>query len=106
LKSHFNITIEEYDAILAAQKGLCGICERRPAIGVNLPVDHDHDTGFVRGLLCYRCNRYILGNLTIAMVLKILRYLKSPPAEDVIGQRRVPEDQVKPKRRRGGRRKK
>ncbi len=38
--------------MLAAQHGVCAICQTAPAIHV----DHDHRTGQIRGLLCFRCN--------------------------------------------------
>lgn len=58
LKRTFGITIDEYEKLLAAQAGLCAIC-RRPQQRhghKNLHVDHDHNTGKVRGLLCWKCN--------------------------------------------------
>lgn len=55
------ITQEQYDRILTKQKGLCAICELpEPTIirGKQRPlqIDHDHETGRVRGLLCSACN--------------------------------------------------
>jgi hypothetical protein len=38
--------------MLAAQHGVCAICQTAQAIHV----DHDHRTGQIRGLLCLRCN--------------------------------------------------
>jgi hypothetical protein len=38
--------------MLTAQGGLCAICQLHPAVHV----DHDHDTGAVRALLCFTCN--------------------------------------------------
>lgn len=67
-KRLFGITIEEYDRMLSEQDGLCAIC-RKPPINRRLAVDHDHDTGLVRGLLCPPCNRalekyiYLQGNI-------------------------------------------
>ena len=59
----YGITPEQYDAMVAAQHGRCAICGRiptgRPPNGHLLQVDHDHETGLVRGLLCLRCNRAI-----------------------------------------------
>lgn len=45
--------------MLAAQQGRCAICGREPRSGKHLHVDHDHDTGRVRGLLCFSCNAAI-----------------------------------------------
>lgn len=46
-------TIDPLEALRDHQDGHCAICERT---GRPLVVDHDHETGLVRGLLCARCN--------------------------------------------------
>jgi hypothetical protein len=59
LKKLYNLTIEQYDALLAAQNGQCAICRRdTPGNGRHkfFHVDHDHTTGAVRQLLCHGCN--------------------------------------------------
>ncbi len=56
LMRKFGITIEQYDAMLAAQGGGCFICGRPPREDISLHVDHDHSTGKVRGILCFCCN--------------------------------------------------
>jgi len=61
IKSKYGITIEQYDEKFEAQDGLCAICgkpETRTHKGVpmRLCVDHNHDTGEVRKLLCFKCN--------------------------------------------------
>ena len=53
----YGITQADYDAMFAAQGGCCAICERTQERAFD--VDHDHDTGEVRGLLCTNCNRMI-----------------------------------------------
>jgi hypothetical protein len=55
LKRQYGITPEDYDLLHADQDGRCGIC-LKPA---KLVIDHDHETGCVRGLLCRPCNRSI-----------------------------------------------
>lgn len=62
LMRKYGITIEDYEQMLERQNGVCAIC-LRPESGVDksstvkqLAVDHDHETGRVRGLLCFRCN--------------------------------------------------
>lgn len=61
LKNNFGITLEEYEKMLSAQDGKCAICGtdkpyKRSKLQSNFSVDHDHVTGKVRGLLCFRCN--------------------------------------------------
>ncbi len=61
LREDFGLTVEEYDGLVQAQGGVCGICKQPPQ-GRVLVVDHDHETGAIRGLLCTACNVGI-GNL-------------------------------------------
>lgn len=51
------LTVPEYEAKLAAQGGRCAICwSDCPGGKGRWHIDHDHQTGQVRGLLCSRCN--------------------------------------------------
>jgi len=57
LEKKYGITIDDYEAILVAQKGACAVCCSVTARGNGkFHVDHDHKTGKVRGLLCHDCN--------------------------------------------------
>jgi hypothetical protein len=51
----YGLSREQYDAMLADQGGGCALCGRKPGRR-ELAVDHDHQTGQVRGLLCSSCN--------------------------------------------------
>ena len=55
LTAHYGITKEQYDAILIEQDGLCAANGCQPTRR-GLFVDHNHDTGEIRGLLCQHCN--------------------------------------------------
>jgi len=60
LKRTFGITLADYDEMLEAQGGCCAICGTTPWENKQrLGVDHDHETGRIRGLLCKSCNRAI-----------------------------------------------
>ncbi len=64
IKYKYGITPEEYDLVSIHQKYCCAICgvEKDKTGNDRLCVDHDKETGFVRGLICHQCNRGI-GNL-------------------------------------------
>lgn len=54
----YGLTEQDYNEMLAAQDFSCAICRTDSWMEKNgrLHIDHDHDTGQVRGLLCSRCN--------------------------------------------------
>jgi len=54
LKYKYGLSREVYESMVASQGGACKICNRVPS--ERLRVDHDHETGCVRGLLCLSCN--------------------------------------------------
>lgn len=83
----YGITSEQYEALYEAQGGCCFICKRARGISKKLAVDHDHATGYVRGLLCTTCNK-ILGHFRDDRYAgaRVYRYLVTPPAFDVIGK--------------------
>lgn len=61
LKRKYNISLEYYNYLLIKQNCVCAICgefQKSSHAGRTrgLAVDHDHNTGLVRGLLCSRCN--------------------------------------------------
>jgi len=56
LQKAYGLSLAEYDALVSRQGGLCAVCEHPPRSGHRLHVDHDHQTGVVRALLCGGCN--------------------------------------------------
>jgi hypothetical protein len=57
MRYKYGITHQEYSDMLAAQGGVCKICRRDPSTtNRRLHLDHDHDTGQVRGIVCHQCN--------------------------------------------------
>ena len=52
------LSVEEYNKLFDEQKGRCKICGRHQNEFKNrLHIDHDHETGKIRSLLCGNCNR-------------------------------------------------
>jgi hypothetical protein len=76
LLGKYGLTPEGYAEMLEAQGGTCGLCDMVCPTGNNLAVDHDHGTGFNRGLLCISCNTG-LGSLKDSpdILVKALNYL-------------------------------
>lgn len=79
-KSHlqrtYGLTVDEYDGLLTYQNHACGICGKQDPLG-NLSIDHDHQTGQIRGLLCRACNAAIGAlNDDPELLRKALRYLE------------------------------
>lgn len=73
------ITVAQYDEMLQRQDSACAICgcsEAESTKGV-LEVDHDHESGRIRGLLCGRCNLSI-GKFDddVALLRSAIRYLE------------------------------
>lgn len=93
IETTYGITADEYDALYRAQGGRCAICRRATGAKRRLAVDHDHDTGLVRGLLCKTCNYKILGHLRDdpEALQRAIDYLAHPPAFEVIGKRKAPK---------------
>ena len=56
LLATYGMTPEDYDNKLSSQNGVCALCKKKCPTGKPLAVDHNHDTGEVRGLLCTNCN--------------------------------------------------
>src|ERR1700735_1928640 len=66
LKRFYGITMETYNVMLAAQNGVCDICKGKETYQPKtysgpkaLSVDHNHETGAIRGVLCSNCNNLI-----------------------------------------------
>lgn len=79
----YGIGLEEYQAMLEKQAGLCAICNN-PETKLHstskavmpLSVDHCHETNRVRGLLCSQCNFMIgLANDDISRLQQAIEYL-------------------------------
>lgn len=54
--SRYGLSLQEYQLMHEAQGGVCYICHKPNTNNRILCVDHDHDTGKVRKLLCTHCN--------------------------------------------------
>ena len=89
LRRSKGIGLAGYGALLAAQDGVCAICGSPETARANngrsrrfLSVDHDHEAGHVRGLICARCNTGLgaFGD-DAARIDAAARYLRERSAE-------------------------
>lgn len=88
----YGLQLGDYGRLYDAQGGRCAFCRRATGKRRKLAVDHDHETGLVRGLLCSVCNQ-LLGHLRDdpATARRIAEYLEFPPA-DRLGIRAIHEE--------------
>jgi hypothetical protein len=79
------VTDAEYERLLAAQGGHCALCPNVPkrlkkdGTPYRLHADHDHKTGKVRGLLCWKCNDALPTWVTADWCLRASGYLRGAP---------------------------
>lgn len=83
LKREYNISLEDYDKLLQKQESRCAICkihkDELKNGKINLDVDHCHETGKVRGLLCPNCNKALgLFRDNPDIIKSTLEYLNKP----------------------------
>lgn len=74
---HYGMTLQQYDEMLEDQNGVCAICGGINTNGRRLYVDHNHETGKIRALLCCLCNN-LIGNAKedIIILRSVINYLK------------------------------
>lgn len=69
--------VYEYDKLLKSQNNCCALCGIHQALlKTSLAVDHDHDTGLPRGLLCNKCNRFEVGRHNLKSSEQLVKYLQ------------------------------
>ena len=95
LKRKYGLTPDDYDRMLAEQGGGCAICGRPPRDDISLHIDHDHTTGAIRGLTCFRCNN-ALGDFDddLQRLRSAVAYLESHDPE-VIELRRLAKQRAR-----------
>ena len=73
IERSYGLSLEDFRAMMERQNGECAMCHRkRPLV-----IDHNHDTGIVRALLCVKCNT-VLGYFEKNRKL-VERYLEEFP---------------------------
>ena len=78
LKYRYGVSSEEFEIMLQSQGDSCAICRKEYVKGNNrFHIDHCHDKGHIRGILCHDCNT-ALGKLgdTAESISRVLKYLE------------------------------
>ena len=85
LRRRFGISVEQYEELLGGSDGRCGICGRAESRDRRISLDHDHETGDLRGFLCWRCN-VLLGHIgdDPELLERAAAYLRFPPLRSVV----------------------
>ena len=94
----YGINLKKYNELLVKQKYCCGVCEKhQDDEKKSLHVDHNHETGEIRGLLCNFCNRQVIGkHKDPELFLKAAKYLSK--GTGLIVPKRIRPKKRKPKR--------
>jgi len=76
LKTRYGLTADQYRALMEKQRGVCALCGGQMLRPV---VDHDHQTGRVRGILCHHCNIKLPVIEDMGWVMLAWAYLEQEP---------------------------
>lgn len=92
IKANFGVTLDDKEDLINFQGRCCAVC------GGNTPsknlkrgwaLDHNHETGEIRGVLCYNCNVGLgMAKDSEDILLKMIAYLKDFPAPKFFGEKR------------------
>jgi Recombination endonuclease VII len=76
-KRFYGLSELEFARMFVEQNGVCAICKEKDTNDRQLSVDHDHQTGKIRALLCFSCN-ITLGKVkdSVALLEAMIQYLK------------------------------
>lgn len=74
---YYGISLQEYNKMFDEQNGCCFLCNKHQSeLNQTLHVDHNHETGVVRSLLCQKCNMGLgLFNDDKILIKKVLEYV-------------------------------
>lgn len=83
LKKRTGLSLEEFKKKSEGQDNLCAICDKECGTYRRLAVDHDHNTGRIRDLLCLKCNAVLgLVDEDTQLLQKIIDYIERHRAQE------------------------
>lgn len=76
-KRLFGVSPEQFNTLLIKQNKSCAICKTNTSGKKDFNLDHNHNTGEIRGILCFKCNLMIgLCGDNIRLLEQAIKYLK------------------------------
>lgn len=80
LRTRYGITLEQFEAILAAQGNVCAVCKQGDKV---FCVDHNHKTLKIRGIICLNCNLRVIGGARDKdeLIINAAEYVANNPAD-------------------------
>lgn len=77
LEKQYGMSLEEYNFMLSEQNHLCYICDKSFDENTTAHVDHNHETGETRKILCVNCNTAIgLAKEDATIMKKMIKYIE------------------------------
>ena len=76
-RKKYDLSLKDWEGLWYAQDGRCAICDEFFSPVQKICVDHDHETGEVRGLLCNECNIGLGHFNNIKIVKNAIEYLNT-----------------------------
>lgn len=70
-----------YAQLLLVQEGKCALCDRPEPPNRKLDTDHDHKLMHIRGLLCWRCNKFLQPWFTPEWLRRAAEYVEKGAAD-------------------------
>ena len=61
LQRMYGLSQAKYKEMVVYSDNRCYICGHKPLTGRHLSIDHDHYSRQIRGLLCWLCNKHLIG---------------------------------------------
>lgn len=84
-KRRYGITIDQRDQMIKSQNGACAICEKKLGGKIMPHIDHCHETGVIRGVLCFTCNKSLgMFGDKVSGLQRAIDYLNNPRTNHIV----------------------
>jgi hypothetical protein len=90
IKHKYGVTYNDWNQLLDSQNNVCAICKQPFNNTGNCCVDHSHNNGVVRGIICKNCN-LLLGDVSdsVSIIINLIIYLMSNNNYGLFSQNKI-----------------